>query len=242
MRLDYDAITAVHYAAFRPALHQIILAKCLKSGYKRERGLDIGCGTGQSAKALSYFCHNVIGLEPSAAMLAKANVYPGVNYLQLNSEKLPFREKEFDVITFAGSWYYAKSQAMLNEVFRVIKPGATIIVYDFEISLIKVLSQLGLSDYNLKTEDYDHKADFAAYDNDKMEFKSKKHESMALSLKAKDLTHLLLAQKEYYKLLEEELGSDDLFESIGNKLKIIQGSDVTEVGADLYYTIYNCKP
>ncbi|MGB5555068.1 MAG: class I SAM-dependent methyltransferase, partial [Flavobacteriaceae bacterium] len=68
MSNDYDEITANHYLAYRPPLHDIILKKCLKNLERRKKGLDIGSGTGHSALALVEFCDEVIGIEPSLAM------------------------------------------------------------------------------------------------------------------------------------------------------------------------------
>ena len=120
MQNDYDHITAYHYSAYRSALHLPILERCLK-GESFNRGLDVGCGTGQSSVALANFCNKIIGLEPSYEMLEKTIFHPKVNYLYLENEKLPFHENSFDIITFAGSWYYTQSQMLLKEVIRIAK-------------------------------------------------------------------------------------------------------------------------
>ncbi|MEX0290687.1 MAG: class I SAM-dependent methyltransferase [Flavobacteriaceae bacterium] len=236
--LDYDEVTAFHYAAFRPALHQKILAKCLKTGLKPDRGLDIGCGTGQSAIALAHYCDKVVGIEPSAEMISRAIAHSGVSYLEHQAEELPFPEEVFDVITFAGSWYYAKSQQLLNEVFRVIKPGGTIVIYDFEIALKKVLIALGITPKEIPELVYDHKVDFSGLENEALEFNTKKHEKIIISFKADQLSHLLLAQKDQYEMLQELLGSDQLFEKTRDQLELLSGTKEIEVPADLYYTVY----
>ena len=239
MSEDYDAVTAFHYAAFRPALHNRILSKCLNSTPKHNNGLDIGCGTGQSAIALTNYCHKVVGIDPSADMLSKTISHPRVKYLEHNDPQLPFLEQEFDIITFAGSWYYAKSQILLDEVFRVSKPGAIIVLYDFEISLRKLLMELGVPVNQIGTVIYDHDADFSGLNNDAMEYSAKVHETMMISLKTEQLSHLLLAQKDQYELLEGLLGSDHLFENTKNQLRQLEGKMEIEVPANLYYTIYH---
>jgi len=59
----YDAITASHYSAYRPPFHSIILERALRQNKKRQLGVDIGCGTGHSAQALTEYCNFVVGLE-----------------------------------------------------------------------------------------------------------------------------------------------------------------------------------
>jgi len=63
---EYNVNVAYHYQAYRPDLHLPILQSVL--GTQRvAAGLDIGCGTGQSALALAHFCTRVTGLEPAPA-------------------------------------------------------------------------------------------------------------------------------------------------------------------------------
>ena len=49
----YDSFTAMHYAAYRPPLHEVILDKTIEG--KFDLGLDVGCGTGTSSIALASF-------------------------------------------------------------------------------------------------------------------------------------------------------------------------------------------
>ncbi len=85
----YDAITALHYSAYRPPLHSIILGRALRENKKRRIGLDIGCGTGRSAQELANFCNHVVGLEPSKSMLFKTEKHEKVNYVNSPGEQIP---------------------------------------------------------------------------------------------------------------------------------------------------------
>ena len=60
----YDETIAIHYAAYRPPLHEIILKKSLNSAGNPRIGLDIGCGTSRSSQALKEYCHYVVGIDP----------------------------------------------------------------------------------------------------------------------------------------------------------------------------------
>ena len=66
-------------------------------------------------------------------MLAQAIGHSQVTYVHFDGINLPFADSSFNLVTFAGSLFYAKSQRMLNEVVRVCLPNAIVIAYDFEV-------------------------------------------------------------------------------------------------------------
>jgi len=93
---EYDRITAEHYAAYRPPLHQLILSKCLNENQNFASGLDVGCGTGFSTIALSSFCKKVIGIDPATEMLVRAIDADNVSYAAMkDQEKLSFDTNSF---------------------------------------------------------------------------------------------------------------------------------------------------
>lgn len=132
MQEDYNVKVAEHYAAFRPPLHRLILEKLLTDGERLETGLDIGCGTGYSSIALSDYCNQVVRLDPSKSMIEQAEEQPSITYVHGNEAKLKdFDSNSFDVVTFAGSRYYAKNQLLFQELLRTLTPNSAIFVYDF---------------------------------------------------------------------------------------------------------------
>jgi hypothetical protein len=62
---------------------------------------------------------------------------------------------QFDIVTFAGSLFYAKAARLRRELARVCPPGSTIVVYDFEILLNDVMAELGTASPAVAS-DYDH--------------------------------------------------------------------------------------
>ena len=124
MPTEYNPITAKHYAAYRPSLHLPILQKYLDENTHFALGLDVGCGTGQSAMALTNFCDKVIAIDPSESMLKNAMPQDHIEYQHCNGQDLEFEANIFDCITFAGFLFYAKSQHLLNEVVKVAKPNS----------------------------------------------------------------------------------------------------------------------
>jgi len=142
MSIEYDTTTALHYSSYRPSLHGNILKTFLgKKSFNL--GLDIGCGTGQSAIALANFCHNVIGIDPSVDMISNGIAHPNIRYSLFDKSRIDFDDNTFDISTLAGSLWYAKSQMLLNEIVRVSSNNGLIFIYDFEVLLNDILSILG---------------------------------------------------------------------------------------------------
>jgi ubiquinone/menaquinone biosynthesis C-methylase UbiE len=152
----YSDHIAQHYAAYRPPLHQVILERILGNTHY-PCGLDIGCGTGQSSLALLPFCKEIIAIDPSKDMLAKAIANKAIEYGYFDKVHLDFKDQYFDIITLAGSLFYGKSQQLLDEISRVLQPGGRVIVYDFNILLTSLQALFPLPDI---TEYYDHTVNF----------------------------------------------------------------------------------
>lgn len=238
---DYDQITAHHYSAFRPSLHQPILNKCIERNEKHYLGLDVGCGTGHSSISLANHCDKVIGIEPSKNMLENSIFHPQVEYLNYNcKEDLEFKNNSFDIITFAGSLYYGKSQKLLNEVTRVGKYYAKIIVYDFEIPLNGILTKLNIGLNNKKGISYNHQEDFSGLIEENLETGKSAQEEISIQINSSNLTHLLLSSKNNYRLLIAKFGNEKLYDKIKNKLHEISKGEKHNVMANIYYTNYKC--
>ncbi len=221
MASEYDQITAFHYAAFRPSLHLPILKQCLEKGVEHSLGLDVGCGTGQSSIALTNFCKKVIGIEPSKEMLEKSIKHPRIVYSHYNRQNFDFPDNYFDLITFAGSLYYAKSQQLLDEIVRVGKNASQMIIYDFELSLDTILEMLNLEPTFAQESHYDHQVNFDGLNQEhikvEMEFKGN------------------------YNLLLESFGKDDLYNTVSQKLRARIKSENTLIDAKTYSTVYRIK-
>ena len=238
MSSEYDQITAFHYSAFRPELHSSILNEVLGDGKKYQLGLDIGCGTGQSSIALANHCEMVIGIEPSKEMLNKSIGHPSVEYFWFDGKSLAFEYGYFDVITFAGSLFYAKSQELLNEVVRVGKPAATILVYDFEILLDEVFTLLHMSTNEIRKSDYNHQVNFSGLNQDHLLTEKELSKSQSVAVSHADLAHLLLSSKENYNMLLNSLGAEKLYHKVSQKLQAILKGKRHDLQARWFATIY----
>ncbi|MBL7859307.1 MAG: bifunctional demethylmenaquinone methyltransferase/2-methoxy-6-polyprenyl-1,4-benzoquinol methylase UbiE [Cyclobacteriaceae bacterium] len=102
--------------------------------------LDVATGTGDFAlEALRLNPDKVIGVDISEGMLEmgrKKIVTRGLsNKIELrsgDSENLPFEENKFDAVTVAfGVRNFENLETGLQEIFRVLKPGATVVILEF---------------------------------------------------------------------------------------------------------------
>lgn len=107
------------------------------------RALDLCCGTGDIALALARRGANVTGLDFSLQMLevakarsqrlkaaGKQDAVP--EFIQGDAMQLPFEKSSFDIVTVGyGLRNLASWERGLEEMCRVARPGARIIVLDF---------------------------------------------------------------------------------------------------------------
>lgn len=234
MPTDYDTTTALHYAAYRPNLHWHILETNLGDA-RFNKGLDVGCGTGVSASALANFCDTVIGVDPSAAMLSKTVPTPSITYALMQNSILPFADDSFDICTYAGAWWYGKSQALLSETLRVMKPNSSILLYDFLVDLSTITTALGILPTDL--QGYDHKANFESLDTSKIKNYSQATEEKILQLSPTQLGHLLCAELPVYTQLKKRF-PEATFNSLVAQLSKIAKTETIAVTAYCYANYY----
>jgi ubiquinone/menaquinone biosynthesis C-methylase UbiE len=130
-RYDWDPL---QWFFFRPS-HQMMLRYL--DGADR-RLLDIGCGTGRFAmRALGAFPQlEVVGLDLSAGMLRQAvprcrEAGRRFHVVQGDSERLPFADDAFDVITCCHSFHhYPRQDRVVAEMYRVLRPGGQLVIVD----------------------------------------------------------------------------------------------------------------
>lgn len=241
MSKEYDQITALHYAAYRPSLHEDILKTYLPTTPKSNYGLDIGCGTGQSAIALSKFCNTVVGVDPSKEMIKKSIKHTGVSYESMETKTLNFDSDRFDIITFAGSLFYAKSQELLDECIRVSKVNSLIIAYDFEILLTDILKLLGVDTETDVTSGYDHEINFSGLHTTNVHLNSQYKQSIRFDITVADLAHVLLSSKNDYTTMANTFGTENLFEKLQQELETKLNTTHTTIKANTFLSAYTVK-
>ena len=105
------------------------------------RALDLCCGTGDISFALARRGAETTGLDFSPQMLAVAAQRQQANsklktqnlkFIQGDAQQLPFPENSFDIVTIGyGLRNLTNWERGLDEMCRVARPGARLIVLDF---------------------------------------------------------------------------------------------------------------
>jgi demethylmenaquinone methyltransferase/2-methoxy-6-polyprenyl-1,4-benzoquinol methylase len=112
------------------------LVSCVEAG-PGDRILDVATGTGAVARELvrEKGC-TVVGVDQSAEMLAEARRRSNgqIELAEARAERLPFRDGEFDGLTFTYLLRYVDDPAAtLRELARVVRPGGSIAGLEFGV-------------------------------------------------------------------------------------------------------------
>lgn len=101
----------------------------VEGGWEGKRVLDVGCGGGYTAEFLAQRGAVMSGLDPSGKLIAVADRHArqtgkDIDYRIGVSERLPFDDAEFDIVTCVDVLEHVESPAQaVSEVRRVLKPG-----------------------------------------------------------------------------------------------------------------------
>lgn len=229
----YGKIVAAHYAAYRPPLHATILARALPTGKKWSVGADLGCGTGRSAVALAQHCDQVFAIDPSPAMLEASIKHNAVRYLRGSCEKTDLADRSIDVVTLAGSLFYADRRRAAMEVRWICKSEARIIVYDFEVHLEPWLTLL---DLRIPAGDvrYDHRVNFQGIDELKQLSVNEQLES--IDVNPTQMAHVLLSDASRLDMLASRFGNEDPLTELTGELGNI--ASTLQIKATTFWSVY----
>ncbi len=102
--------------------------------------LDLCCGTGDLAFALQRNAKaRILAADFSHTMLVRAREKSAaaiqakpLSFLEADALRLPFSDRSFDLVTSAfGFRNLANYEDGLKEIFRILKPGATLAILEF---------------------------------------------------------------------------------------------------------------
>lgn len=137
VRQLFDVKAATWSAKYAPDGPLAARLACLSDAVGRyvragDRVLDLGCGTGELARALVGRGLDVAGCDISPEMLRRAARYPGrcVGWVQLEPgwRTLPFGTAAFDAVIAASVLeYVTEPAAVLRECARVLRPGGVVL-------------------------------------------------------------------------------------------------------------------
>jgi SAM-dependent methyltransferase len=103
------------------------------------RWIDVGCGNGAFTELLVERCapSKIFGVDPSEGQLGFARARHGAGiaeFLQGNATALPFGDHSFDAAVMALVIFFLPEPAKgLAEMVRVVKPGAMISAYVWDL-------------------------------------------------------------------------------------------------------------
>ncbi len=137
---NYDGLNRVISLGIDRKWRKIVVKKVLVKNPKSV--LDIATGTGDLA--ISFAQHSIpkiVGFDLSEGMLAVArkkvdaqNITDKIEFIQGDSEQMPFEDDSFDAITVAfGVRNFENLEQGLSEILRVLKPGGLFVVLETSV-------------------------------------------------------------------------------------------------------------
>jgi len=130
----YDTVADTyddHYDQYRGRnYHNHISSYLIRSLPEKGNLLDIGCGTGLFIEKYMQNGGSAVGLDISRRMLVQAKKRCACSEFTLASgDAIPFCDNSFDAISSLLVFSYIRDpQEMLNEGYRVLRPGGSIAI------------------------------------------------------------------------------------------------------------------
>jgi len=137
-RLWYPIVLYVYGGSRSPSLAQLVSEVSQKVQSTEGRVLDVACGPGTFGRRIASPSREVFGIDVSMGMLRQGAAYtaragiPNVRFARARVEALPFEDDFFDAILCCGSLHlFADTTVALQEMARVMKPAAILVVFTF---------------------------------------------------------------------------------------------------------------
>ncbi len=109
-----------------------------------QRILDLAAGTGTSSAKIASAGPSVVACDLSAGMIeVGAKKHPELEFILGDATDLPFADSEFDAVTISfGLRNVVDVPAALKEMYRVTKPGGTLLICEFSNPTNKSFNRL----------------------------------------------------------------------------------------------------
>ena len=138
-RSGYDRTGfAAQYDEFRPRPPAELLDTLLQiAAVERPRlVVDLGTGTGLSARAWAQRAERVVGIEPNIAMLERARSAtdaPNVEYVLAFADATDLPDGTADVVTCSQAFHWMEPEPVLAEAARILRSGGVFAAYDYDV-------------------------------------------------------------------------------------------------------------
>jgi SAM-dependent methyltransferase len=136
-RSGYDRSgVADDYDRYRPRPPDALLELLPRlAGVERARlVVDLGSGTGLSARFWSDIADEVVGIEPNDAMRAFAESRPdgaNVRYVGASAYETGLAGGCADLVTASQSLHWMRPELVLPEIGRILRPGGVFCAYEY---------------------------------------------------------------------------------------------------------------
>jgi SAM-dependent methyltransferase len=125
------------YDAHRPSPPAALLDMlCLAAQVVRPRVVvDFGSGTGLSTRVWAERADEVVGVEPSDQMRARAEAAttaPNVRYVGATAQDTGLGSDSVDIVTCSQSLHWMTPEPTFAEAARILRPGGVFAAYDYD--------------------------------------------------------------------------------------------------------------
>jgi len=103
----------------------------IKAVGSRKSVLELACGTGVLSSMLSGAGRSVVGIDLTFEYLRASRRKLQAAVAQGTAEVLPYRNASFDAVASSYLAKYVDVQTMVDECWRVLRPGGVIVFHDF---------------------------------------------------------------------------------------------------------------
>jgi demethylmenaquinone methyltransferase / 2-methoxy-6-polyprenyl-1,4-benzoquinol methylase len=97
----------------------------------RSQILELACGTGILSSMLAQRGKNVAGIDLTFEYLLTLKRKLNAPIAQGTAEVLPYRDESFDVMVSSYLAKYVDIQKVIDECWRVLRPGGVVVFHDF---------------------------------------------------------------------------------------------------------------
>jgi SAM-dependent methyltransferase len=132
---------ADHYDAYRPSPPDVLLDALARyagasAASPLRRVVDLGSGTGLSARAWSSRAEEVVGIEPNPKMLDVARAQTeetSVRFVEAFAAETGLEDGAADLVTCSQSFHWMDREATLAEADRLLRPAGVFAAYDYDM-------------------------------------------------------------------------------------------------------------
>lgn len=121
---DHFSGVASAYRSFRPSYPAQVFSWLASVAPGNERAVDLGCGSGQASVGLAAHFDEVVGVEPSADQVARAEPHPRVRYVVAPAEATGLPDASVDLAIAAQAFHWFDPPRLERELARFARPGA----------------------------------------------------------------------------------------------------------------------